>query len=748
MNKCPKCGEKDIKNISGNIYKCNKCGYYWDMIIATKNLQLKKNVNNDDFNINKNSYNDNYNDNDSDNDNDNNNNINNINDIERGRKRCISIKTPKKDLSMHCCKLEKKFLAKAPDDKFLINIKFFDAETIVYYEKKDLSSLLNLCLMKYLSELLDDYDISNVSPEIIDIMIKLRNSLNFTKNKKNDIYNLLNEEKGYNILAYSEYVNTIINTKNINNIIKFLNDKKKSLVDNYWRNLSKYEEYNSFFEEELRFDLKKAKFDYSIISLGILEGRNIDEYNSKRSKCPNMEKRILYHGSQIDPISKILTSEFKYSRRPFYGMGIYFSDIIDYIAFYSGGTNFDNRRDNFGKIVPVNTTFSFIACEVFYDRTKFKQIKDLSLYVPDLDHFPTYSEIKEDYSDKMIEPNGIHFIRVDNDGNSLSENSYIKEKVVGEFLGNEYVITEKYQILPIYSITVKRNEYFVLWRDPNCKGKNDYANYLLERKLYFMEKAKMNIYFENSTEEALHFLHRRKYNKVIIITSIGLDLSGKKFIEVARKILGFNAMVLFFSSNEDHLKWIQKFPNCLYSNSAKIYEEYISNFNEKGLKNLKKKVEKEYNITLRPFSKDFLAYPNFKNMEYYYSLNFTSYSPYIRHLTIFCKNKNCYLYLDNNKSKTGTFQDYIWDATIVDDEITLCFDGNYLDVDEDNETIIGSQYMKIWKYKKTEKGQYYFIYPYKKFNNILSMEGNTLKINKSKPGKNEIFKLIDVLVGD
>ena len=70
---------------------------------------------------------------------------------------------------------------------------------------------------------------------------------------------------------------------------------------------------------------------------------------------------------------------------------------------------------------------------------------------------------------------------------------------------------------------------------------------------------------------------------------------------------------------------------------------------------------------MRPFSKDFLAYPNFKNMEYYYSLNFTSYSPYIRHLTIFCKNKNCYLYLDNNKSKTGTFQDYIWDATIVDD---------------------------------------------------------------------------------
>ena len=714
MNNCPKCGEKDIKNISGNIYKCNKCGHFWDMIIANKNKQIKNNVNNDDFNINKRglSTDKNYNNNI------NNNNVNNNNDSNI----CV-------------CELEKKFLSKA-DDKFLMNIKFFNLEAKVYYKKKDLSCLLNLCLMKYISELLNDYEINELSSEIKTIILKLRNSLYFTKNNENNIYNLLNENKGYNILVYSEYVNMIINTKKINAIIKFLNDKKKLKIDNYWSCLSKYEEYSSFFEQELKIDLKRTKFDYSIISLGILDRKNEEEYNSKRNKCPNMEKRILYHGSQIDPISKILTSEFKYSRRPFYGMGIYFSDIIDYIAFYSGGTNFFNRRDNFGKIVPVNENFSFIACEVFYDRTKFKQIKDFSLYVDDLDHFPTYEEIKEEYSDKMIEPNGIHFIRVDNDGDSLSESNYLREKVKGVFLGNEYAITEKYQILPIYSITVKRNEYFVLWRDPNFKGKNEYSDYLIERKLFCTEKAKMNIYFESSTEEALKFLHRRKYNKIILITSIGLDLSGKKFIEVARKILGFNVMVLFFSANKEHLKWIQNFPNCLYSNLSNIYEEYITNFNEKGLKNLRKKVEKEYGISLMPFSDDFLSYPNFKNFEYYYSLNFTAYCPYLRHVTIFCKNKNSYLYL---------YDKFIWDVTIVGDEITFYSDGNYLDIDKDNETITGSKYMKIWKYRKTGNGQYYFIYPYKKFNNILSMEGNTIKINKLKPGKNEFFELIDLL---
>ena len=160
----------------------------------------------------------------------------------------------------------------------------------------------------------------------------------------------------------------------------------------------------------------------------------------------------------------------------------------------------------------------------------------------------------------------------------------MNERRKGEFLGNKYVITEKYQILLFYSLTVKRNEYFILWRDPNFEGENEYSDYLLERKLYSFEKAKMKIYFESSTEETLKFLQRRKYKKAILITSIGLDLSDKKFVEVARKILGFNLMVLFFSRNEKHLKWIKNFPNYLYTNTAEIFEKYISNFNEQGLK--------------------------------------------------------------------------------------------------------------------------------------------------------------------
>ena len=429
-----------------------------------------------------------------------------------------------------------------------------------------------------MADIIDDTILEKVSTEIKNIILKLRKNIGFKDDNKENIKLILKEKKGNNILIYSQYVNMFIKSKQINDLINFLNEENQDKINKYWGYLSIYEEYNSFFEEEFQKDLKNTFFDYSLISMAILE-KNDKSYKSKRDSCPNVIKRILYHGSQIDPISSILTDEFKYTRRAFYGMGIYFSDIIDYISFYCGGNTFDNRRKNFGNIIPINSTFSFIASEVFYNKNKFKQIDNFDLLVSELNDFPTYEDLKEKYPHQMVKPNGIHFIRVENNnGQPLSENQYLERKK-SEFVGNEYVITEKYQIFPIYSLTLKRNEYFVLWRDPNFFKKNNFSNFLNERKLFCLEKANMNIYFENSIEDALKFLSKRKYNKVILISNIGFDLSGKKFVEIARKIFGFNLMVLFFSANNEHLKWIQKFPNCLYTNSSAIYEEYILNFN-------------------------------------------------------------------------------------------------------------------------------------------------------------------------
>jgi hypothetical protein len=146
-------------------------------------------------------------------------------------------------------------------------------------------------------------------------------------------------------------------------------------------------------------------------------------------------------------------------------MGIYFTNNLDYVTFYSGGEDFDSRRSNFNKICSPNSTFTFIAAEIFYDKTLLKHITDRSYHVKKLDHFPTYEEIKNKYENKMVKKNGIHLIRVNSDHGQVIKNSsdLIEERKKGKLIVNEYVITELEQICPLYAIKIKRNEYFLLW---------------------------------------------------------------------------------------------------------------------------------------------------------------------------------------------------------------------------------------------------------------------------------------------
>ena len=139
--------------------------------------------------------------------------------------------------------------------------------------------------MKYISEFFDNEKLLNkLSTEIKTIIIKLRKNINFTDDNKTNIYNLLNEKKGNNIITYSQYLNMILNSQKIKDIINLLNEEKKEKSYIYWGCLSNYEEYSSFFEQELFKDLKKTKFDYSLISLGILE---------KKMKIIKEEKKLV-----------------------------------------------------------------------------------------------------------------------------------------------------------------------------------------------------------------------------------------------------------------------------------------------------------------------------------------------------------------------------------------------------------------------------------------------------------------------
>ena len=292
----------------------------------------------------------------------------------------------------------------------------------------------------------------------------------------------------------------------------------------------------------------------------------------------------------------------------------------------------------------------------------------------------------------------------------------------------------------IYCPKRKKNVY-VLFRDQNIQN---YLWYVQIFKMIAHEKANMSFFFEKSIEKALKFILKRPNDKVILITNIGLNYSGKRFIQIARKLLGFNIIILFFSNNPRHYEWVKEFPNCLFGNSIKIYKEYITNYNEEGLKKLKKEIEQLYNISLKDFTDDFLLYPNYKENDNSFFLNKNIKNEYLRHVNIYCESKRLYINMNREKNVICSEEGSPWDVTILDDEITFFSNEFYLDIKDDKESTIGNQYMIKWKFiKKDEK--YYFIYPEKDNYNILSInDDNILKVNKNSPGNNEMFKLIDV----
>ena len=134
----------------------------------------------------------------------------------------------------------------------------------------------------------------------------------------------------------------------------------------------------------------------------------------------------------------------------------------------------------------------------------------------------------------------------------------------------------------------------------------------------------------------MELIKRKKYNKIILISNIGTDLGGKKFIDEARKIIGNEVLVLFLAYNIEHLKWVKDYKNVLFSNEPNFYEEYLKCFSdekcfryeyeeerdkESKILDLKEKIEKNYNIKFN-FDDKFLYFPNYKNEGNYSDLIF------------------------------------------------------------------------------------------------------------------------------
>ena len=202
----------------------------------------------------------------------------------------------------------------------------------------------------------------------------------------------------------------------------------------------------------------------------------------------------------------------------------------------------------------------------------------------------------------------MRFVNVNAEGLPLSKNQ-TKEKGYNQFIGTEFVFPDENQILPIYSFTLKRNEYYCLWKDYHFTHQTLYSSHANHVKKLAEQILEINVYGVGEFEEAIRIIRRKKYNKVILLSNVGNDIEEvKQFINEIRNILEFDITVLFFTTMK-HLSWIKNFKNALFTTHDDFFLEYIKDYKTiNGLNKLKDKIEQYYSVKFTNFYPD-LSYP-------------------------------------------------------------------------------------------------------------------------------------------
>ena len=192
-----------------------------------------------------------------------------------------------------------------------------------------LSGILHLCNLKNIARYIDLKKIKDDT--IREIMKDLKEGIELTDNPQQDIKESLTKKDGNNILTFINYLNKKIKNQDVKDLIDLIDDNKREDINAFWSILSKYQDFNILFEKDFSKMIENSYIDYSLVSVQIYQHKRRKDFIQKLKACTNCEVRYLLHGTQIDPISKILTDEFKYTRKAFYGMGVYFTEWRKFI---------------------------------------------------------------------------------------------------------------------------------------------------------------------------------------------------------------------------------------------------------------------------------------------------------------------------------------------------------------------------------------------------------------------------------
>lgn len=424
------------------------------------------------------------------------------------------------------------------------------------------------------------------------------NTPDFSKEENRiKLVNFLNESdegiiQASSAISKEEFDNIIDKTiDNVTDVAIAQEINQKQLI------LYKLEEFNTKIESILEQAKKDSIFEFCIAGISLIN-RDITEYQNNKNNCQNLKTRFLFHGTSSNSSSFIVTTNFFTATTAFFGPGIYMTDMLDYAGFYAFTEN-RSKFENHNRIRKKDDTFVIVVSQIYYNDSLFEKY---------------YEKTNEEIPDE-----GIRFVNVNAYGGPLSKEQ-TKENGYKGFIGTEYVLPDKKQILPLYSITLKRSEYYCLWKDYHFTHQTVFTKHALHVQNIAKQLLGINVYGVGEIDEALEIIKRKRFNKVIIMSNVGDNIDmAKQFIKDIREILKFNVVILFFTSRARHSEWIKEIPNVLFTTRDKHFKNYILNFNENGLNKLKEDIENDYGVKLDKFNAD-LSYPLYKDHGRYSSL--------------------------------------------------------------------------------------------------------------------------------
>ena len=490
-------------------------------------------------------------------------------------------------------------------------------------------------------------------------------------------------------------INILEAAKNISmeDLEEFFNDmalEADEQEENIKRFIKRAEKYNNLFDEEIEVALKKSVFEYNIIHILTIDKED-SKFIAEKNKCPNRITKILFHGTSLNSVTGILSSNFRDAKTHIFGKGSYFTDILDYAWYYAEREG----EKNYETIPKVEDKFTCVASEIYYDHTKVEKLLNMKSRNPE-------SEVPK---------NGIRCAFADFQTRLMEINKL--EGYTG-FIGNEYLLTDKDQILPLYGITLKRVEYLVIWRDINF-NKNNPNHYNQEMfneiqefhrniKKYIRRELNSKVYFIQNNEEALELVERKKYNKVIIITNGNND--GQGFIMNARRIIGSNAIAAVTAySVSTHINWVKNMDNVLILNGLDFHEKFFNciKMNDKKLYNLlREEIINHYRNSIDDFNLneatyDLFNFPNFKKSgnfgELNFNLNQNHFSNFNQNDDTFDKNNIIPGY--TNLNIDNDINENMGNAINMDNEINPNMNNEFNpNINFNNERIIMEKYLK------------------------------------------------------